>query len=72
MGTIRSVPTKGKPSDLGRRLKGWREKRALSQEALAAKAGVHRQVIARLETGKRQGANDDTVALARSYRQWGR
>jgi XRE family transcriptional regulator, fatty acid utilization regulator len=39
---------------LGRRIQGFREARGLSQEALAAKAGLSRGYLARVETGRHE------------------
>ena len=39
---------------IGRRIKGLREKRKLSQEALAERAGISRGYLARLETGRHE------------------
>lgn len=43
-------------SSLGRRLKGLREDRGLTQEELAERAGVSRDIIAKLEQGSRVSA----------------
>ena len=47
-------------------LKAWREHRGLRQQALAEKAGVSRDMIAQIETGKRDGsiATLDRLAAA--------
>jgi DNA-binding XRE family transcriptional regulator len=47
-------------------LKAWREHRGLTQQALAQNAGVGRDMIAQIETGKRAGsvATLDRLAAA--------
>jgi transcriptional regulator with XRE-family HTH domain len=45
------------PQQIGMRLKATREKRRLSQADVAAKAGISREYLARLEAGK----HDPTV-----------
>jgi len=49
-------------STLGRRIRELRERRGLTQVALGRAARVHRQVIARLETGERSDARGETIA----------
>ena len=39
---------------IGMRIKALREKRGLSQEALATRAGISRGYLARLETGRHE------------------
>jgi|SRR5581483_1715960 len=46
------------------RLRAWREHRGLTQQALAAAANVTRDMIAQIETGKRQGSIDTLGRLA--------
>jgi DNA-binding XRE family transcriptional regulator len=50
-------------SHLGVNLQRLRKKIRLSQDALSQRAGVRREVIARLETGVRTGAHEETVGL---------
>jgi transcriptional regulator with XRE-family HTH domain len=40
------------PERIGMRVKAYRERRKLTQEALAERAGISRTYLARLETGK--------------------
>ncbi len=49
----------------GRVLKKARERRKLTQQALADKVGVRQETIARLETGKRQPSMDLLHRLAK-------
>lgn len=49
---------------LGERLKRLRAERGLSQEALAAKAGISRVTIARLEAGEQDPHYETLLALA--------
>jgi transcriptional regulator with XRE-family HTH domain len=46
---------------IGERIKGARRERAITQEDLAARAGVSRDVIAKLEQGQRSGARITTL-----------
>ena len=39
---------------IGRRIKALRERRVLTQEALAGRAGISRGYLARLETGRHE------------------
>lgn len=51
---------------IGRRLRGFRQERALTQEELAERSGVSKDVIRKLEQGVREGARIATLkALAR-------
>ena len=47
------------PFDLAQRLKHWREKKGLTQEALARKADISYNTIIKLETG---GIKDPRVS----------
>lgn len=47
-----------------RPLRAWREHRGLTQQALAQRAGVGRDMIAQIETGKRAGSIDTLDRLA--------
>jgi transcriptional regulator with XRE-family HTH domain len=47
-------------------LKIWREKRGLSQRALAHKAGISPSYVAEMETGQKTGSVDALLALARA------
>lgn len=47
--------------DLGRRIKQGRERRNLTQDALAEKAGLSRIYIAKLEGGDRKAASLDAL-----------
>ena len=49
-------------------LKKAREKRKLTQQALADKVGVHQVTIARLESGTRQPSMDLLHRLAKALR----
>ena len=53
---------------LGKRIKAVREKRGLTQEALAEKAGVSRGYLARLETGRHDPAVSTVEKLAKALR----
>jgi DNA-binding XRE family transcriptional regulator len=46
-------------------LKVWREYRGLTQEALAARAGISKAYVSQIESGKRQGAIKTLQAIAR-------
>ena len=48
------------------RLKTLRERRHLTQDALAQRVGVHRVTIARLETGARQPGLEMLEGLAKA------
>lgn len=45
-------------------VKVWREYRGLTQEALAARAGISKAYLCQIETGKREGAIKTLRALA--------
>lgn len=47
-------------------VKVWREKRGLSQRALAAAAGVAASYLAEIETGRKPGSVDALIKLARA------
>jgi transcriptional regulator with XRE-family HTH domain len=47
-------------------LRVWREKRGLSQRALASKAGVSASYLAEIETDQKPGSADALLALARA------
>jgi ribosome-binding protein aMBF1 (putative translation factor) len=47
-------------------VKVWREKRGLSQRALADQAGVSASYLAEIETGKKPGSADALKKLARA------
>ncbi len=49
-------------------LKKAREKRSLTQAALAKKVGVHQVTIARLETGERRPSMDLLQRLAKALK----
>ena len=53
---------------LANRIKALREQRGLSQEALAAKAGVSRGYLARLETGRHDPTVGTVEKLAKALR----
>lgn len=50
---------------LGNSLARLRNDRKLTQEALAAAAGIHRVTLARIETGRMTPASDVLAALAK-------
>lgn len=52
----------------GKVLKKIREKRGLTQTALADKVGVHQVTIARIETGERNPSMDLLQRLAKTLR----
>ena len=54
--------TKQHKAPLARNLRHLREKRGMTQEGLAAKAGLTRSCIAKLEAGER-GAHVETLSL---------
>jgi transcriptional regulator with XRE-family HTH domain len=54
------------PERFGKRLKALRERRGLTQEALAAKAGVARAYVARLEIGRHDPSLSRLQVLARA------
>ena len=47
-------------------VKAWREHGDLTQDALAAKAGISTAYLCQIETGKRQGAVKTLKALAKA------
>ncbi len=47
-------------------VKLWRERRGLTQQELADKAGISKPYLSQIETGKRQGTVETLSALARS------
>jgi DNA-binding XRE family transcriptional regulator len=47
-------------------VKAWREHHQLTQDALAAQAGISTAYLCQIETGKRQGAVKTLKALARA------
>ena len=47
-------------------LKVWREYRGFTQTALTAASGVHRVVVADIESGRKRGSLDAHVKLARA------
>ena len=52
----------------GSLLKKARQKRKLTQQALADKVGIRQETIARLETGKRQPSMDLLYRLAKALK----
>lgn len=52
----------GDVSSIGERLKRVRRERAMTQEDLAAASGVSRDLIAKLEQGRRQTARVSTLS----------
>lgn len=61
----RSAPV---PLRFGLRVRALRLERGLSQEALAAEAGIHRTYIGGIERGLRNPALKNIAALARALR----
>jgi len=51
---------------LGNKIREWRIGRQLSQEKLAALAGLHRTYVGAVERGERNISLDNIVALARA------
>lgn len=51
-------------TDFGRVLRELREARGLTQTALAASAGMHRQVVAKLELGTNEPSWPSVIKLA--------
>lgn len=54
------------PAAFARNLRGAREKAGFSQEALAERAGMHRNAVALLETGKRDPRVSTVAKLAKA------
>lgn len=54
------------PAAFARNLRAAREKAGLSQEALAERAGMHRNAVALLETGKRDPRVSTVAKLAQA------
>ncbi len=52
----------------GKMLREARERRKLTQEAVAKKVGVHRVTIARLESGERRPSMDLLQRLAKALK----
>lgn len=46
---------------VGKHIKYWREKRGVTQEKLASKAGLHLTTIGKIEAGMRQGRDITTL-----------
>ena len=53
---------------LGRRVRDLRDKRQMTQAALAAKAGISREYLARLEIGRHEPTLSTLQALAKALR----
>jgi transcriptional regulator with XRE-family HTH domain len=53
---------------MAKRLKTLRQRRGLTQEALAAKAGLSRTYLARLETARQDPTLSTLVKLAKALR----
>ena len=62
-GRVRALPP---PAAFARNLRAAREKAGLSQEALAERAGMHRNAVALLETGKRDPRVSTVAKLAKA------
>jgi transcriptional regulator with XRE-family HTH domain len=54
------------PQGIGMRVKEYRERRRLTQEALAERAGISRTYLARLETGKHDPTANVLKKLAKA------
>lgn len=54
------------PAAFARNLRAAREKAGLSQEALAERAGMHRNAVALLEAGKRDPRVSTVAKLAKA------
>jgi DNA-binding XRE family transcriptional regulator len=61
------------PDDIVRRelagespIKLWREHRGMTQQELAARAGISKPYLSQLETGKRQGTVETLSSIARA------
>lgn len=46
---------------VGKNIKYWREKKGITQEALASKAALHLTTIGKIEAGMRQGRDITTL-----------
>ncbi len=57
-----------KPRTIGMKIQRLREKRGMTQEALAAKAGVSRGFLARLETGRHDPSLTTVGKLAKALK----
>ena len=62
-GRVRALPP---PAAFARNLRAAREEAGLSQEALAERAGMHRNAVALLETGKRDPRVSTVAKLAKA------
>lgn len=62
-GRVRRLPP---PEAFARNLRRAREKAGLSQETVAERAGMHRNAVALLETGKRDPKVSTVVKLAKA------
>lgn len=58
--------TPPKPPTWGEGVRHWRAEKGLSQEALAAAAGVHQSRISRIELGLSTGTDSTRVKIARA------
>jgi transcriptional regulator with XRE-family HTH domain len=56
------------PERIGMRVKEYRERRRLTQEALAERAGISRTYLARLETGKHDPTASVLERLAKALK----
>ncbi len=56
------------PERIGMRVKAYRERRRLTQEALAERAAISRTYLARLETGKHDPTASILEKLAKALR----
>ncbi len=57
-----------KPRTIGMKIQRLRQKRGMTQEALAAKAGVSRGFLARLETGRHDPSLTTVGKLAKALK----
>ena len=62
---VEAIATAGRQS-LGRRLRGLREEASLTQEALAAAAGIGRVTLSRLENGEQSPRHETLLFIARA------